>query len=105
MGFGEYIDGNLWWKALSKYGGKAQLGMVIEECAELIQAINKCDRREFDSASRIALIEEIADVIIMIDQLPMILSGMFKVSDAQIMLSIDEMIEAKRQGLKIRLGE
>lgn len=32
-------------QALEKFGAPAQINMVIEECAELIQAIRKHDRK------------------------------------------------------------
>ena len=52
--------------ALEKWGRQAQLGMAIEEMAELIQALNKFNRGKvsLDSIS-----EEIADVEIMMEQL------------------------------------
>ena len=54
------------------YGWDAQSNMLIEECAELIQAINKYKRVE-DSLARLSiafdnLVEEIADVEIMLEQ-------------------------------------
>jgi len=52
-------------EALAKWGAEAQLDQTIEECAELIQAIQKHRRRgEIRN-----LIEEAVDVEIMIDQL------------------------------------
>lgn len=54
--------------AIEKYGIEAQSRVAMEECAELIQAINKCLRYP-TAQSRSRLIEEIADVRIMIDQL------------------------------------
>lgn len=55
-------------KAVETYGTEAQSRMAMEECGELIQAINKCIRYP-TAQSRNRLIEEIADVRIMIDQL------------------------------------
>jgi NTP pyrophosphatase (non-canonical NTP hydrolase) len=46
--------------------------MAMEEAAELIQAINKCLRYKDDEGCRNNLIEEIADVEIMIEQLKII---------------------------------
>lgn len=68
--------------AIEKYGAGGQLGVVIEECSELIQAICKYQRAKSNSKTsqrdldrRIdALIEEAADVQIMIDQLAMMKS-------------------------------
>ena len=68
--------------AIEKYGADGQLGVVIEECSELIQAICKYQRAKAnvktsqrDLDIRIdALIEEAADVQIMLDQLTMMRS-------------------------------
>jgi NTP pyrophosphatase (non-canonical NTP hydrolase) len=56
-------------KIIDFYGKEAQCRLAMEECAELIQAINKCLCFEGDGESRNNLIEEIADVEIMIEQL------------------------------------
>lgn len=59
-----YCD--LYKDAISKWGLDAQLWMVVEECSELSNAIAKYKRgRENESA----IIEELADVSIMVDQL------------------------------------
>ena len=55
-------------QALEKFGAPAQINMVIEECAELIQAILKHDRKPSD-ATRNNLLEEMADVLICVEQL------------------------------------
>lgn len=52
------------------YGITAQLGILQEECAELIQAISKHLRGE----PKDNMLEEIADVEIMIDQIRSLLS-------------------------------
>lgn len=58
----------LYTKAINTYGVREQSAVAMEECAELIQAINKHQRNgSADTLSN--LIEEIADVLIMIDQL------------------------------------
>ena len=53
-------------RALRTWGIDAQLGMVIEECAELIKVINKHWRRK---ATKEELIEECVDVELMINQM------------------------------------
>lgn len=50
-------------KAIAKYGEYAQLDMVIEEMAELTQAISKFKRNESHNVE-----EEVADVEIMLQQ-------------------------------------
>lgn len=54
--------------AINKFGKDQQLNMMIEECAELIQAINKYKR--YGKIENV--LEEIADVQIMIEQMQMI---------------------------------
>ena len=54
-------------KAIGIYGAEAQENQCIEECAELIQAINKKHR-----GCEHNIIEEIADVEIMLEQLKII---------------------------------
>jgi len=77
------------------YGKQAQAGMAMEECAELIQAVNKCLRYP-DNAYKIAdLLEEMADVTIMIEQLKEI----FDIENKD----LDAMIEKKRSRIFDRL--
>ena len=61
-------------KAIKHYGAKNQMGVACEESAELIQAISKCLRYKDDIEARNNLVEEIADVLIMIDQLKIIVN-------------------------------
>ena len=75
-------------KTADYYGFDAQCNQLIEECAELIQAVNKYRRaqgigqktslREVDALHN--LIEEMVDVEIMLDQLKYLL----KLSDEEI---------------------
>lgn len=62
---------NIYGDALEKWGRESQLNMCIEECAELIQAIQKI-RRNPNTENIRNLCEEIADVEIMIEQMRMI---------------------------------
>lgn len=77
-------------KAIAKYGTIAQMDMVIEECAELIQAINKMKRMSGTDAcfpiypqpvhsmeysrTYFNLCSEVADVKIMVAQMELMLS-------------------------------
>lgn len=54
---------------INQFGVNRQCRQAMEECAELIQAINKAVRYPDNSSTRLQLIEEIADVKIMIIQL------------------------------------
>lgn len=58
--------------AINKYGEDSQHDMVNEECAELIQAVNKfmrADKSADKLRARNRIREEVADVLIMIEQL------------------------------------
>ena len=57
---------------INHFGVNRQSRQAMEECGELIQAINKMLRYPDDEVKRIELIEEIADVLIMIVQLKII---------------------------------
>ena len=56
------------------YGEHAQLGIMIEECAELIQAICKMQRYG-EPTKRLNYVEELADVTIMTEQLVTLLNS------------------------------
>ncbi|MBS5001084.1 hypothetical protein [Holdemania filiformis] len=53
--------------AIATYGDEEQINQGIEEMAELIQAINKF-RRKPEKETMQGVVEEIADVEIMLDQ-------------------------------------
>lgn len=57
--------------AVDTFGALPQMGMMIEECAELIQAMQKLNRKDIE-ATRDHVCEEIADVQIMLDQMKII---------------------------------
>jgi len=71
--------------AIAEYGDDEQMRIAQEECAELIQAISKYHRAQMSTDRRHRkkdieraekqLIEEIADVSIMIDQLKLMIHG------------------------------
>ena len=78
-------------KAIATYGISNQLRMLQEECAELIVAISKVFRSNFEFSDDVDNVaEEIADVEIMIKQAKMI----FPLSIA------DKSIKIKEQKLK-----
>lgn len=67
-------------QSIIKYGKEPQCRQTMEECAELIQAINKFLRYPNDKHYA-NLIEEIADVEIMLYQLKV----MFNIDDDQVL--------------------
>lgn len=56
--------------ALNKHGGNAQLGVVQEECAELITAISHCKRKRTGADAEV--IAEAGDVAFMLEQVRVI---------------------------------
>lgn len=90
MTYQEVID--TYKKAIKTYGEKAQKLMAIEEMSELTKEICKDFRGKLN---REHLIEEVADVTIVIYQLLM----MYKISDKE----IQQMCERKMERLKERL--
>lgn len=76
------MDKELLNKAIDTYGIEEQLLQTVEECAELIQAINKWRRskdRENIKDAVDHLAEEISDCIIMLEQAK-IIAGEHKVN-------------------------
>ena len=66
---------NIYEEAIQTFGREKQLDMVVEECAELIQAIQKYKR---DHNKTENLIEEMVDVEIMLNQLKYIFHEEYK---------------------------
>ena len=69
-------------KIISHYGTEKQLDMVIEECSELIKAVCKLKRASnltiFTQGIFLeGLAEEVADVQVMLEQVPLIVSARF----------------------------
>lgn len=60
-------DNEVFEKAVEKFGADEQLRMLQEECAELIAAINQFRRKRIPFN---ALAEELADVTVMLHQVP-----------------------------------
>ena len=65
-------DKELMQMALKEWGSDFQLDMVIEECAELIDAIQKWRRHRIDS---VKVLEEAVDVELCLGQLKLILDA------------------------------
>lgn len=60
-----YIDRSLFSRAIAKFGVKNQVAMILEECSELILAISHYNR---DRVKSDAVIEEVVDLTIMLEQ-------------------------------------
>lgn len=86
-------------QSIIKYGKEPQCRQLMEECAELIQAVNKMLRYEDrpDEPKYYAnLIEEIADVEIMLYQLKV----MFNISDDEVFAFKVEKAKREQERLK-----
>ena len=77
------------------YGVKAQSMQTCEECAELIQAVSKLTR-EVTEIRILSLVEEIADVRIMMSQM----MQLYGIPEPEVSERIDEKL--KRQLERIR---
>jgi len=70
----------LYAKAVAKWGVDSQLDMLVEECSELIQAVQKMKRYErwkqgHPRELSDSLCEELADVSIMVEQVSTIMGS------------------------------
>jgi NTP pyrophosphatase (non-canonical NTP hydrolase) len=81
-------------KAIHTWGGNAQEMMAIEECSELIKAICKFNRKPTTGKEFTDLIDEIADVTIMMRQMAIIVGPE----------RVEERIKFKIERLKKRLN-
>lgn len=85
---------------IDKYGENYCTRIAMEECAELIQAINKMSRlnrgyKDYNSAKD-NLTEEIADVLICMEQLKMI----YNIADDDIQLWVNQKYQRNIERLK-----
>lgn len=92
------MDKELVKKVIHKHGTVTQSMIAMEECSELIQAISKCLRSKdlIPTETREHLIEEMADVMICLEQLMI----MYSITDEELI----SWIERKELRLKKREG-
>lgn len=91
-----FIDGKLLQQAIDKWGADAQIEMIKEECLELALAIQKFARVRGDKVKKYNnIIDEIADVKIMIEQAQKLFPKDL----------IDARVDFKMNRLKDRLSE
>ena len=89
----------LYRRAIDKWGLPLQFGMLMEECAELIQATNKVMRKGTEDEKAISnLAEEMADVEIMIEQLKKSVDWMFL--EEQVNIAKEKKLERLRSLLE-----
>jgi len=99
----------LYRKAIDAWGLGAQLLMVVEEMSELAKAILKLARAEDKAQAIISVMEETADVEIMLEQLRIILMDMSEVArpartDTTPVIGVDSIKAQKLARLAERLG-
>lgn len=90
-------------KIADHYGYTAQKDMAIEEMAELTQALIKDTRAKTDDEKEKAyehIVEEIADVEIMLEQLKWLLSCQFAVEDAKNMKIARQLERIEKERIK-----
>ena len=67
-----WTEKDLYERNIQYHGIEQETTIAMEECSELIKAISKCKRYGFVDKHRDNLIEEIADVLIIINELQLI---------------------------------
>ena len=77
------------------YGAKAQTLQLCEECGELIQAVSKLTRGVTEMRI-LALVEEIADVRIMMSQM----MQLYGIPEPEVSERIDEKLERQLKRIK-----
>ena len=64
-----YFNKEILSKAINKYGARRQYLMLQEECMELASAIHKFETRASTEENREKIYDELADVLIMIEEI------------------------------------
>lgn len=92
-----FIDDEILFRAIDKWGNDAQCEMIIEECLELALSLQKEKRKRggTDEEKIKAIVDEIADVKIMIRQAEHIFPASM----------INERVDFKMKRLQQRLDE
>lgn len=91
---------NIFLQSISLFGKESQSRLAMEECAELIQAINKCLRHPDVEERKNNLIEEICDVEIMLYQLKVI----FGIDEEAILKMKMEKAKREKERIQTFLG-
>ena len=82
------IDKEILDKAIQTYGTESQLNMAIEECSEFIDAIMKFRRGRVGVQE---VVTEIADVMIMMEQMAIIFGGNSKIVECEVLRKMDRL--------------
>ena len=92
----DYSQTNMMWTALGRWSEAAQVGMAVEECSELIVALQKQTNRTPTPETLDNIIEEIADVEIMLAQMRLT----FGISDEMLQKRINQKFVKLEKHLK-----
>ena len=91
----------LYQQAIDLWGENAQIDMMVEECAELIQALQKRKRASF---LRLKVAEEIADVEIMCEQMKLIFDAqLIKKYKQDKLIRLFARIDAEKEARQCRI--
>lgn len=82
------IDKEILDEAIQTYGTESQLNMAVEECSEFIDAIMKFRRGRVGVQE---VVTEIADVMIMMEQMTIIFGGNSKIVECEILRKMDRL--------------
>lgn len=86
----------LYCRVIRKFGIEYQMGLLQEECAELIQAVSKYRRNNGSIDTIVKLLEEMADVEIMIEQMKVYFNASvisFNLSKNEKLQRLEKMLE------------
>jgi phosphoribosyl-ATP pyrophosphohydrolase len=87
----------LYEQALKTWGRELQLGMVTEECAELIVAIQHYKRNRVGGSK---VLREVADVIVVLEQLMVVLAADHGCPVSEVAVDVAYMAEHSRNKLR-----
>lgn len=94
---------NVYQQAIERWGIDSQVNQLIEECAELIVALNHARRVSWDGAPADHVVEELADVEIMLEQMRMISASAQPTRTAPPLGSAKESVSARLRVAGFRL--
>lgn len=87
-------------RAIAEWGVRAQVQQLVEEMAELTVALSHWDRERCTSY---AVVEEMADVLLMVDQLKEIVAQDQGVAVANVEALIEHHIKSKASRIEAKL--
>ena len=95
------IEQDVLFSAIKLYGADRQLDKLVEEIGELLQALVKWRQ----GGDKLHLLEELADVYIMLEQAAMILDVPAETGPTLLQAAIDKKLERLRERIKKAMEE